>query len=162
MDGALYAIGPLVAFCTVLLIIAEPLRNTGTYTLGDVIHYRMKRPPALAAAVLGTIVINLAYMVPQMAGGGVLLKLLFGLPYDISVVLVGLGMIVYVAAGGMLATSWVQIVKAVLRHRQVIGCWIAKAQWIARRSATGVITPPWRRRRPRPRWRMPGGGRNEI
>ena len=97
-----------------LFIIAEPLRNTGTYTIGDVILYRMKRPPALAAAVLGTIVINLAYMIPQMAGGGVLLKLLFGLRYDVSVVLVGLGMIVYVAAGGMLATSWVQIVKAVL------------------------------------------------
>jgi hypothetical protein len=114
MDGALYAIGPLVAFCTVLFIIAEPLRNTGTYTLGDVIHYRMKRPLALAAVVLGTIVINLAYMIPQMAGGGVLLKLLLGVRYDVSVVLVGLGMIVYVAAGGMLATSWVQIVKAVL------------------------------------------------
>jgi cation/acetate symporter len=113
-DGALYAIGPLVAFCTVLLIIAEPLRNTGTYTIGDVILYRMKRPPALAAAVLGTIVINLAYMIPQMVGGGVLLKLLFGLRYDVSVVLMGLGMIVYVVAGGMLATSWVQIVKAVL------------------------------------------------
>jgi cation/acetate symporter len=114
MDGALYGIGPLVAFCTVLLIIAEPLRNTGTYTLGDVIYYRMKRPPALAAAVLGTIVVNLAYMVPQMAGGGVLLKLLLGLPYDVSVMLLGLGMIIYVAAGGILATSWVQIVKAVL------------------------------------------------
>jgi cation/acetate symporter len=113
-DGALCAIGPLVAFCTVLFIIAEPLRNTGTYTIGDVILYRMKRPPALAAAVLGTIVINLAYMIPQMAGGGVLRKLLLGLRYDVSVVLVGLGMIVYVAAGGMLATSWVQIVKAVL------------------------------------------------
>lgn len=114
MDGALYAIGPLVAFCTVLLLIAEPLRNTGTYTIGDVIMYRMRRPPALAAAVIGTIVINLAYLVPQMAGGGVLLKLLFGLPYSYSVVLVGFGMIIYVAAGGMLATSWVQIVKAVL------------------------------------------------
>jgi cation/acetate symporter len=113
-DGALYAIGPLVAFCTVLLVIAEPLRNTGTYTIGDVFLYRMKRPSALAAAALGTIVINLAYMIPQMAGGGVLLKLLLGLPYDFSVVLVGFGMIVYVAAGGMLATSWVQIVKAVL------------------------------------------------
>jgi cation/acetate symporter len=113
-DGALYAIGPLVAFCTVLLVIAEPLRNTGTYTIGDVILYRMKRPSALVAAALGTIVINLAYMIPQMAGGGVLLKLLLGLPYDVSVVLVGFGMIVYVAAGGMLATSWVQIVKAVL------------------------------------------------
>ena len=114
MDGALYAIGPLVAFCTVLLLIAEPLRNTGTYTIGDVIMYRMKRPLALAAAVVGTIVINLAYLVPQMAGGGVLLKLLFGLPYNYSVMLVGVGMIIYVAAGGMLATSWVQIVKAVL------------------------------------------------
>ena len=113
-DGALYAIGTLVAFCTVLFIVAEPLRNTGTYTIGDVILYRMKRPPALAAAVLGTIVINLAYMIPQMAGGGVLLKLLLGLRYDFSVVLVGIGMIVYVVAGGMIATSWVQIVKAVL------------------------------------------------
>src|SRR5277367_4609541 len=114
MDGALYAVGPLVAFCTVLLLIAEPLRNTGTYTIGDVIMYRMRQPPALAAAVVGTIVINLAYLIPQMAGGGVLIKLLFGLPYNVSVMLVGLGMIVYVAVGGMLATSWVQIVKAVL------------------------------------------------
>src|SRR5260370_5795542 len=114
MDGALYAIGPLVAFCTVLFIIAEPLRNTGTYTIGDVILYRMKRPPALAAAVLGTIVINLAYMIPQMADGGALLKLLLGLRSYVSVVLVGLAIIVYVPAGGMLATSCVQIVNAVL------------------------------------------------
>ena len=114
MDGALYALGPLVAFCTVLLLIAEPLRNTGTYTIGDVIMYRMRQPPALAAAIIGTIVINLAYLVPQMAGGGVLIKLLFGFRYDVSVVLVGIGMIIYVAVGGMLATSWVQIVKAVL------------------------------------------------
>ena len=112
MDGALYAVGPLVACCTVLLLIAEPLRNTGTYTIGDVIMYRMRQPPALAAAIVGTIVINLAYMIPQMAGGGVLIKLLFGIPYDVSVILVGLGMIIYVAAGGMLATSWVQIIKA--------------------------------------------------
>jgi cation/acetate symporter len=114
MDGALYAVGPLVAFCTVLLLIAEPLRNTGTYTIGDVIMYRMRQPPALVAAIVGTIVINLAYMIPQMAGGGALIKLLFGFRYDVSVVLVGFGMVVYVAAGGMLATSWVQIVKAVL------------------------------------------------
>ena len=114
MDGALYSVGPLVAFCTVLLLIAEPLRNTGTYTIGDVFMYRMRQPPALAAAIVGTVVINLAYLIPQLAGGGVLIKLLFGLRYDLSVILVGLGMIVYVAAGGMLATSWVQIVKAVL------------------------------------------------
>src|SRR5262249_28628780 len=119
-DGALwngrrlYAVGPLVAFCTVLLLIAEPLRNTGTYTIGDVIMYRMRQPPALAAAIIGTIVINLAYLVPQMAGAGVLIKLLFGIPYNVSVILIGGGMIIYVAVGGMLATSWVQIVKAVL------------------------------------------------
>ena len=114
MDGALYAVGPLVAFCTVLFLIAEPLRNTGTYTIGDVIMYRMRQPAALAAATVGTIVINLAYLVPQMAGGGVLIKLLFGLRYDVSVILVGCGMIFYAAVGGMLATSWVQIIKAVL------------------------------------------------
>lgn len=113
MDGAFYAVGPLVAFCTVLLLIAEPLRNTGTYTMGDVIMYRMRQPAALWASVAASIVINLAYMIPQMAGGGVLIKLLFGLPYNVSVVLVGLGMILYVAIGGMLATSWVQIIKAV-------------------------------------------------
>ena len=114
MDGALYAVGPLVAFCTVLLLIAEPLRNTGTYTIGDVIMYRMRQPPALAASIIGTIVINLAYLIPQMAGGGVLIKLLFGFRYDVSVMLIGLGMVIYVAVGGMLATSWVQIIKAIL------------------------------------------------
>ena len=114
MDGALYAVGPLVAFCTVLLLIAEPLRNTGTYTIGDVIMYRMRQPPALAASIIGTIVINLAYLIPQMAGGGVLIKLLFGFRYDVSVMLIGLGMVIYVAVGGMLATSWVQIIKAML------------------------------------------------
>ena len=95
MDGALYAVGPLVAFCTVLLLIAEPLRNTGTYTIGDVIMYRMRQPPALAAAIIGTVIINLAYLIPQLAGGGILIKLLFGLRYDLSVVLVGFGMIIY-------------------------------------------------------------------
>lgn len=114
MDGAFYALGPLVAFCTVLLLIAEPLRNIGRYTLGDVIMDRMRQPPALLASAIGTIVVNLAYMVPQMAGGGVLLRLLLGLDYSTSVILMGLGMVVYVAFGGQLATSWVQIVKAVL------------------------------------------------
>ena len=114
MDGALYALGPLVAFCTVLLLIAEPLRNTGKYTLGDVIMQRMQRPPALLAAIGGAIVVNFAYLMPQMAGAGVLVKLLTGMPYEAAVVLVGAAMIIYVAFGGMLATTWVQIVKAVL------------------------------------------------
>jgi cation/acetate symporter len=114
LDGSLYAVSALVAFLLVLLLIAEPLRNTGKYTMADVIAYRMQRPQARLAAVLGTIVVNLAYLLPQMAGGGVLVKLLLGIPYSISIVFVGLAMTVYVAFGGMLATTWVQIVKAIL------------------------------------------------
>jgi cation/acetate symporter len=114
MDGALYALGPLVAFCTVLLLVAEPIRNLGRYTLGDVINFRVRRKPALLATAVCTIVVNLAYLVPQMAGGGVLLRLLLGLDYRTSVAIMGIAMILYVTFGGQLATSWVQIVKAVL------------------------------------------------
>lgn len=114
MDGSLYAVGALVAFLAILLLVAEPLRNTGRYTLGDMIAYRMQRPEARLAAVVGTIVVSLAYLIPQMAGAGALIKLLLGVPYEVSVVLVGIGMIVYVMFGGMLATTWVQIIKAVL------------------------------------------------
>jgi len=114
IDGFLYATAALVAFLLVLLLIAEPLRNTGKYTMADVIAYRMRRPQARLAAVLGTIVVNLAYLLPQMVGGGALIKLLLGIPYSVSVIFVGLAMILYVTFGGMLATTWVQIVKAVL------------------------------------------------
>jgi cation/acetate symporter len=114
MDGAFYALGPLVAFCTVLFLIAEPLRNTGKYTLGDVIRSRMQTRTALLAAIAGTVVVNFAYLMPQMAGAGVLVRLLTGISYDWAVIFVGVSMIVYVAFGGMLATTWVQIVKAVL------------------------------------------------
>lgn len=114
MDGSLYAVGALVAFLAILMLVAEPLRNTGRFTLGDVIAFRMQRPQARLAAVLGTVVVSLAYLVPQMAGGAALIKLLLGVPYAVSIVLVGAGMIVYVVFGGMLATTWVQIVKAFL------------------------------------------------
>jgi cation/acetate symporter len=114
MDGSLYAVGALVAFLGVLLFVAEPLRNTGKFTMADVIAYRMQRRPARLAAVVGTIVVSLAYLIPQMAGGGVLIKLLLGIPYSVSVIVVGLAMVLYVAFGGMLATTWVQIVKAIL------------------------------------------------
>ncbi|HYZ39641.1 MAG TPA: cation acetate symporter [Stellaceae bacterium] len=114
MDGSLYALGALVAFLTILMLVAEPLRNTGRYTFGDVIAFRTQRPEARLAAVVGTIVVNFAYLIPQMAGGAVLIKLLLGLPYQASVAVVGAGMIVYVMFGGMLATTWIQIVKAVL------------------------------------------------
>jgi len=114
MDGSLYAVAALVGFLVVLMLIAEPMRNTGRFTLGDVIAERMQSRHARLAAVVGTIVVNLAYMVPQMAGAGALIKLMLGISYDASIVLVGTGMIVYVLFGGMIATTWVQIVKAVL------------------------------------------------
>lgn len=113
MDGAFYALGPLVAFCTVLLLIAEPMRNTGKYTLGDIIRTRMQTRTSLLAVIAGTVVVNFAYLMPQMAGAGVLVRLLTGISYDWAVIFVGISMIVYVAFGGMLATTWVQIVKAV-------------------------------------------------
>jgi cation/acetate symporter len=114
MDGALYSVGSLVSFCAVMFLIAEPVRNIGRFTMGDVINYRIRRKPALLAVAVCTIVINFAYLVPQMAGAGILLRLLLGLNYQTSVVVMGVAMIVYVTFGGQLATSWVQIVKAVL------------------------------------------------
>ena len=107
-------LGPLVAFCTVLFLIAEPMRNTGKYTLGDIIRSRMQTRTSLLAAIAGTVVVNFAYLMPQMAGAGVLVRLLTGISYDWAVIFVGVSMIIYVAFGGMLATTWVQIVKAVL------------------------------------------------
>src|SRR3974390_895259 len=114
MDGAFYALGPLVAFCTVLFLIAEPMRNAGKYTLGDIIRSRMQTRTSLLAVITGTVVVNFAYLMPQMGGGGGLVRLLTGVSYDWAVIFVGVSMIVYVAFGGMLATTWVQIVKAVL------------------------------------------------
>jgi len=114
MDGAFYALGPLVAFCTVLFVIAEPMRNTGKYTLGDIIRSRMQTRTSLLAVIAGTVIVNFAYLMPQMAGAGVLVRLLTGISYDWAVTFVGVSMIIYVAFGGMLATTWVQIVKAVL------------------------------------------------
>lgn len=114
MDGSLYAVCALAAFLLILMVVAEPIRNTGRFTLGDVIAYRMQRPHARLAAVIGTAVVNLAYMIPQMAGAGALMKLLLGIPYSTAVILVGIGMVIYVRFGGMIATTWVQIIKAVL------------------------------------------------
>ena len=114
MDGAFYALGPLVAFCTVLFLIAEPMRNAGKYTLGDIVRSRMQTRTSLLAVIIGTVVVNFAYLMPQMAGAGVLVRLLTGISYDWAVIFVGVSMIIYVAFGGMLATTWVKIVKAVL------------------------------------------------
>ncbi len=114
-DGFLYSVGFLVAYLTVLLLVAEPLRNAGKYTMADVLAYRLSPRPVRALASLSTIVVSTFYMIAQMVGaGGLVVVLLPGISYHVAVVCVGILMIVYVVFGGMLATTWVQIVKAVL------------------------------------------------
>ncbi|MER5788877.1 cation acetate symporter [Streptomyces sp. NPDC001980] len=117
-DGFLYSIGFLVAWLVALLLVAEPLRNSGRYTMGDVLAYRMRQRPVRTAAGTSTIVVSIFYLLAQMAGAGVLVSLLLGITSDggkIAIVaLVGVLMIVYVTIGGMKGTTWVQMVKAVL------------------------------------------------
>ncbi|MFD3522073.1 cation acetate symporter [Streptomyces sp. NPDC058653] len=117
-DGFLYSIGFLVAWLVALLLVAEPLRNSGRYTMGDVLAYRMRQRPVRTAAGASTIVVSIFYLLAQMAGAGVLVSLLLGITSDagkvLIVALVGILMIVYVTIGGMKGTTWVQMVKAVL------------------------------------------------
>lgn len=116
-DGFMYSVGWLVAYLTVLLVIAEPLRNAGKYTMADVLAYRLKPRPVRAMASLSTLTVSTFYMIAQMVGAGTLVKLLLKdskITYNESVIAVGILMIVYVVFGGMLATTWVQIIKAIL------------------------------------------------
>ncbi len=114
-DGFMYSVGFLVAYLTVLLIVAEPLRNAGKYTMADVLAYRLSPRPVRALASLSTLTVSTFYMIAQMVGAGALVKLLLpGVSYEVAVAGVGVLMIVYVVFGGMLATTWVQIIKAVL------------------------------------------------
>jgi len=117
LDGFLYSVGGFAGFVTILLVIAEPLRNTGKYTMGDVLAYRLKARPVRALAALSTLTTATFYMIAQMVGAGALVTLLLadsGISYNIAVVGVGVLMMVYVIFGGMLATTWVQIIKAIL------------------------------------------------
>jgi cation/acetate symporter len=114
-DGFMYSVGFLVAYLTVLFIVAEPLRNAGKYTMADVLAYRLKPRPVRAAASLSTLTVSIFYMIAQMVGAGVLVRQLIpGVSYELAVIGVGILMVVYVVFGGMLATTWVQIIKAVL------------------------------------------------
>ncbi|MER5365183.1 cation acetate symporter [Streptomyces sp. NPDC002722] len=117
-DGFLYSIGFLVAWLVALLLVAEPLRNSGRYTMGDVLAYRMRQRPVRTASGISTIIVSIFYLLAQMAGAGVLVSLLLGITSDagkiLIVALVGVLMIVYVTIGGMKGTTWVQMVKAVL------------------------------------------------
>jgi cation/acetate symporter len=115
-DGFMFSVGWLVAYLTVLLVVAEPLRNAGKYTMADVLAYRLHPRPVRAMAALSTLTVSTFYMIAQMVGAGALVKLLLAghVTYNVAVTGVGILMIVYVVFGGMLATTWVQIVKAIL------------------------------------------------
>ncbi len=113
-DGFMYSVGWLVAYITVLLVIAEPCRNIGKYTMGDILAFRNDPKKTKVVAALSTITVSTFYLTAQMVGGGVLIKTLIGIDYEISVIGVGVLMLVYVVFGGMKATTWVQIIKAVL------------------------------------------------
>lgn len=114
-DGFMYSVGFLVAYLTVLFIVAEPLRNAGKYTMADVLAYRLKPRPVRAMASLSTLTVSIFYMIAQMVGAGALVQLLIPvITYEQAVIGVGILMVVYVVFGGMLATTWVQIIKAVL------------------------------------------------
>jgi cation/acetate symporter len=117
-DGFLYSIGFLVAWLVALLLVAELLRNTGKFTMGDVLSFRMRQRPVRAAAATSTLVVSFFYLLAQMAGAGALIALLLQIPNSntlgqgIVIAVVGLLMIVYVLVGGMKGTTWVQIIKA--------------------------------------------------
>jgi cation/acetate symporter len=113
-DGLIYSIGFLVGWPIVTFLIAEPLRNMGRYTFVDVVAQRLRQRPIRVAASIGSLAVVAFYLIAQMVGAGNLIRLLFGLPYEFAVVIVGLVMLAYVLFGGMIATTWVQIIKAVL------------------------------------------------
>ena len=113
-DGLIYSIGFLVGWPIVLFLMAERLRNLGRYTFADVASFRFAQTPVRVLAAASTLMVVLFYLIAQMVGAGQLIRLLFGLPYPYAVAVVGVMMTLYVLFGGMIATTWVQIVKAVL------------------------------------------------
>lgn len=113
-DGLIYSVGGLAGWPLVLFLLAERLRNLGRYTFADAVSYRLQALPIRTLASCGTLVVVVLYLIAQMVGAGTLIQVLFGLPYEAAVVLVGVLMVLYVSFGGMIATTWVQIIKAAL------------------------------------------------
>ncbi|MCW5590911.1 MAG: sodium/solute symporter, partial [Burkholderiales bacterium] len=113
-DGMIYATGWLVGWPALMFLMAEPLRNLGKFTFADVVAFRLQQKPVRIAAAIGGIVTVLFYTIAQMVGSGSLIQLMFGLKYEFAEIIVGVVMLAYVLFGGMLATTWVQIIKAVL------------------------------------------------
>ena len=113
-DGLIYSIGWLVGWPIVMFLIAEPLRNLGRFTFADVLAARLTQTPIRIAAAIGSLAVIAFYLIAQMVGAGNLIRLMFGLPYEAAIAIVGAVMLAYVLFGGMIATTWVQIIKAML------------------------------------------------
>ncbi|EED34365.1 acetate permease [Luminiphilus syltensis NOR5-1B] len=113
-DGVILSIGAFAAWPFMLFLFAKRVRNLGSYTFVDVVSERLDRDRIRIVAVFGTITVVVMYLIAQMVGAGKLIQLLFGLPYELAVVIVSALVLAYVAFGGMLATTWVQIIKAIL------------------------------------------------
>ncbi len=113
-DGLIYSIGFLVGWPLIMFLLAERLRNLGRYTFADAVSFRLQAGPVRSLSACGTLVVVVFYLIAQMVGAGKLIEVLFGLDYSVAVVVVGVLMIIYVSFGGMLATTWVQLIKAVL------------------------------------------------
>src|SRR5919106_3461889 len=113
-DGMIYATGWLVGWPALMFFIAEPVRNLGKYTFADVVAFRLRQVPVRIASAVGGILTLLFYTIAQMVGAGNLVTLMFGIPYESAVAIVGVVMLLYVLFGGMIATTWVQIIKAIL------------------------------------------------
>jgi len=111
-DGLIYSVGFLVGWPLVMFLVAEPLRNLGKFTFADVVAARLRQKPIRIAAALGSLSVVSFYLIAQMVGAGDLIRTMFGLSYETAVLIVGAVMIAYVLFGGMIATTWVQIIKA--------------------------------------------------
>ncbi len=112
--GVYTAVGGVVTYLLVLLLVAEPLRNLGKYTMADVLASRFNAKGVRSVAALSTVIISIMYMIGQLVGAGAIIQLLIGIDYSVSVIAIGVLMAIYIGLGGMLATTWIQIVKAVL------------------------------------------------
>src|SRR5512143_2950853 len=111
-DGLIYSVGWLVGWPIIMFLISEPLRNLGKYTFADVVSYRLNARPIRAAAAAGSLAVVITYLIAQMVGAGTLIKLMFGLPFELAIVITGALMLLSVLFGGMIATTRVQIIKA--------------------------------------------------
>ena len=125
-DGFITGVAALVSFIPVLLLLAERMRNAGRYTMADLLTFRLSERPARTAAAVGTLFVAAFYLVAQMIAAGALIEALAGLSFPVAVLITGTAMLVYVIFGGMLATTWVQIIKAVL----LLVCVAVLAIWI--------------------------------